>query len=771
MLDLSSREKSIITGDAEFYWLFYVEDSNGNTYHWAMAAHEFFDTFNWDTISWDTITWGNDETKYTFRVIPDSFKGIRFTRSKPEYGIIAPNETTFEISNSDSSLTAGDFAGGVCLINLLVKDNTSESVLAGWRFRIKRANEAYKVIRFTCQDFLVDKLRGDYPNTRLISDIWPTNEGNDFGLCVPVIFGTAYIPLQSFYHSTDAERYYMLGDSSKTFGVTRVHSFADWDTDAEWVRDDGFTFSILTKQDANGNNWKVLAPYIADADADGVEDSIGVWKSGGAFLPITAQVQDKDTLNKTNPADVIQYILEDFGIDSGNIDVGAGSTFESAKNTFNDWGLEFNGAFYSKQSRAKVLSQLLIQCNAHILVADKIELHIRGFNITGDKLIDSTKVMKGSWRFQYVTESENDSGYVAWQQENRPQDRFIKTLVPSRSEGTTDVSSGEILNCAFVSNDEHIRKLGTLYYQWKLNRKARISFGGMPQTVLFQPGDVIQINDDDYGSTVVYTTEEDGTIAYEMDDVTFWFEEGGDEDVPNKVVVNSMRIKRDLSIDFDCVYYGELYKWGNVIVSETTSIDDATQNEWSPAIQGPKANPSSGSSPRNVDLINHDDLAGFVAGEHIDHSTVSVLTSGILSGGGPITSNVTISLKHADIDHDSLSGFVANEHIDWSISQSDHEIYPGNIDGDTISIDWNPTNYTPAADSVSTAESDDHLAAHLYGIDQALSSLGGGASGTVTVVTAVAQDSAGDVTYKTRDLTINNGVITTIGSESGWTAA
>jgi len=42
------------------------------------------------------------------------------------------------------------------------------------------------------------------------------------------------------------------------------------------------------------------------------------------------------------------------------------------------------------------------------------------------------------------------------------------------------------------------------------------------------------------------------------------------------------------------------------------------------------------------------------------------------------------------------------------------------IDGDKLDLDWNPTNYTPAA---TPAEADhvDNLTAHLYGIDQALS--------------------------------------------------
>jgi hypothetical protein len=61
--------------------------------------------------------------------------------------------------------------------------------------------------------------------------------------------------------------------------------------------------------------------------------------------------------------------------------------------------------------------------------------------------------------------------------------------------------------------------------------------------------------------------------------------------------------------------------------------------------------------------INHNSLSNYVANEHIDHSTVSISSGGILSGGGTIDSNQTITLANADIDHDQLTNFTANEHF------------------------------------------------------------------------------------------------------------
>ena len=77
--------------------------------------------------------------------------------------------------------------------------------------------------------------------------------------------------------------------------------------------------------------------------------------------------------------------------------------------------------------------------------------------------------------------------------------------------------------------------------------------------------------------------------------------------------------------------------------------------------------------------IVHDSLSGFVANEHIDHSGVSVIAGTGLTGGGTIAANRTLNViagtgltANADnittndgqIVHDNLSGFVANEHID-----------------------------------------------------------------------------------------------------------
>ena len=80
----------------------------------------------------------------------------------------------------------------------------------------------------------------------------------------------------------------------------------------------------------------------------------------------------------------------------------------------------------------------------------------------------------------------------------------------------------------------------------------------------------------------------------------------------------------------------------------------------------------------NDGQIVHDNLSGFVANEHIDHSTVSITAGNGLTGGGTIAATRTlnigagtgisvaadaISTNDGQIVHDNLSGFVADEHI------------------------------------------------------------------------------------------------------------
>ncbi len=75
-----------------------------------------------------------------------------------------------------------------------------------------------------------------------------------------------------------------------------------------------------------------------------------------------------------------------------------------------------------------------------------------------------------------------------------------------------------------------------------------------------------------------------------------------------------------------------------------------------------------------IGSINHDELLGFVANEHIDHSTVSILAGTGLSGGGDLTADRTLSVNPAGIDHGLLSGLADDDHPQYPLAGSTETI-------------------------------------------------------------------------------------------------
>lgn len=71
------------------------------------------------------------------------------------------------------------------------------------------------------------------------------------------------------------------------------------------------------------------------------------------------------------------------------------------------------------------------------------------------------------------------------------------------------------------------------------------------------------------------------------------------------------------------------------------------------------------STPSLVYNLDHDGFSGFVLDEHIAHSGVTIVAGGILSGGGTIAANRTISLANSDIDHGSISGLDGDDHTQY----------------------------------------------------------------------------------------------------------
>jgi hypothetical protein len=86
-----------------------------------------------------------------------------------------------------------------------------------------------------------------------------------------------------------------------------------------------------------------------------------------------------------------------------------------------------------------------------------------------------------------------------------------------------------------------------------------------------------------------------------------------------------------------------------------------------------------GTISANAAQINHDDLSGFVANEHIDHATVSITAGDGLSGGGNILSTRTL---------DVVGGYGITVNAD-DVETNNAEVRGLFVAGDGISIDAN----------------------------------------------------------------------------------
>ena len=516
------------------------------------------------TFKWRYLLYESDDTEHDSdadEILVTSFSGIDLKRSRSDGRITAPSEVKITVSDSGNTLNPADFEdGGYLIIELYLYDGAAYEKIAGWKFRIRSAIHQYQALEVVGEDYLQQFLRGTYPNTRKPEDIFPSNRSyNNDKLCIPVTFGTAYIPLRDVFIS-DAG-YILLGDTTPTYTITKVRSPRQSGGVSVW--DSGtYTFTQSTKADVDSNNWRVFQATIADADGDGTVDSHGFWgTAGGPILDPLIKFTRSDTVSKTSPADIIEYVLEDMGVPSAMLD---STTFTAAKTTFTAWGLAFNGGYWFHQPREAVLSQLLTMCNSCLKVTEKIELHV--LSKTSIKTITSSDVLKsgnrggqGSFKYRSVINKKlSDSGYVNWQQDDQPQDAFIKTLVGADG-STTDYISDEILNVPFIQDSIEAQKIGILYYQRKLCKIGDASFNGKAHLLTIQPDDAITIDDTNYGYS-----------SYDA-------------------IVDRIKIGHDLSTRISASKYSlSLNDWNDLSPKAHKVATDNLSGSWQNALVGPE---------------------------------------------------------------------------------------------------------------------------------------------------------------------------------------
>ena len=576
MITLNATQQAIIAAGAqEISWLWEVTPispiGGTSTFYWSTKIKTF------------------SGQPYTATIIPASFDGVVETRSRSEYGIQAPNELKFDIKYDQQYASA--FKDATVVLKLVVlagvdSEETApylqeifpdeafpieqwpfvgavstvdhEEIIRSYKFVVKDCYAEYGRLKFNCVDFVQRYLEGTYPNTPLTSELFPSTEsGNNDNMCVPVTFGTCYIPLRCIYAGTS--RYYLLGPvTGHAYTISAVRSPDEWAGVSEW--DNTYTFTQSTQNDVDGNPWRVFQPIIADSDSDGVEDACGLWYDNGRFLDMPTQFSDSATASITNFADLIAYVLEDMGIAAADIDTGAGSSFETAAATFDSWGLTCNGAFYYKEDRRKVLSRLLNMCHATLVIRDKIQLRV--LSKTSRQTVTSAHILRkadtpgpGSFVTAPMAVSENDSGYVSFAPANKPQSKLQKAKVAIGVAANNIASENLIVD--FVQDSADVRKIGVLYYQRKFLKEANKTFSAKPNLLALEPDDMITVSGDNYGGTY-------------------------------PVLIDEIRINPNTSMEFKCIKFkSDLYDWTDLADTPLSFADEETLSPWTPVVAGP----------------------------------------------------------------------------------------------------------------------------------------------------------------------------------------
>jgi len=501
---------------------------------------------------------------YTGKILPSSFNGVSVTRSKSEYGVQVPSGGTITVSNAGNVLAESDFKTAGVFKSLTIKLLFDSTLFLTYLFKISRVDDIHQQLVIHYEDYITQYLEGTWPNTEYFSAIAPDdNIGPNY--CIPVPFGTVYIPTAPLFLTGD-DVYYILSESALGTGWTisamtsprELGSYSWWlnnyyfaydafdaanfviDEAVTWdggastgtivATDNGdpegtMTINVTAGTLANndviaaagsgaecvvdgavthiypdaqkaiaGTNYRVFQPLVAAAHA------VGAWSTKKRYAPITQYKVTggtPDVSTYTAVDDVLEYILEDMGVPSANIDSAGSFAATETEVGAGGWGLTFNYGYYFHQDRKKVIADILNAFNCYLALTDKVELHY--FDKTSRVTLTSADIKN----FQIVsgrTKTIYDGAFVAFQEANQPQDLLNKYAVAADNTSYSNISS-EVLEIPFYTNDQYAQRACQLWQQRKWYGDKKFKFDTKRAQIEYMPDDTITINDSRYGGS------------------------------------------------------------------------------------------------------------------------------------------------------------------------------------------------------------------------------------------------------------------------------
>lgn len=598
---LTPFQKNVLDADVktEISWLFDV-DKNGNgviDYYWSTKDK-----------SWDGDT-------YTFKIV--NFTPINMQRGRADSGLQAPSAFTFTVSNKNNTLLPTDFDGGEVVLRLVIKaqlafdgevgeltfgDTTPEITNEGevevrvWRFQITGVDSAYQKLTFHCRDWLQKYLEGDYPNTAVVQALF-VNQDDCCPSCaeyleelesgsthehstteksatfvVPLIFGRPTIPIRPVWLAAASKKLYMLGPKDGiTYTPYAIRTPLTWHGEAQRWSTDDYTFNTASYFANDGNEYTFGEFIVVDTDDDGVADSNIAFGEDNHYYDIPCEYERDDTNTLTSPVDIIDYILQDWGVAASLIDA---TTKAAVKAVHAEWGLELHVGFWQQKTRKSVLAKLLAMSRMELIVRDKIyfKLHTKDIQHAVEKewVIKRDDRGEGTFSSQALTAPQiKDSGYVVYQEQGQCLGRMLKVLIGAK--GTTNDISGTTIRADFVQDQLIAQRIGILALQRLLLPKSTISFMSKGKCLQIECDDMIEIRPADYGA---------GT---------------GEE---YSVLVDSMAIAKDLSVRIGATRFSaDLDDWEELSpVLAGVELDVTGTDVQRAIVSGPDARDGDGTS-------------------------------------------------------------------------------------------------------------------------------------------------------------------------------
>lgn len=583
MLSLTAEQQAIIDSPVKAVsWLFDVVDKNLSVHRWSTKrayaggiGGVVTDTASAGAYTDTTQAGVLAEMVYDFKII--NFSGVSLSRPRTESGIMPPAELSFSAINKDNVFSADDFEGGYVTLSLYMGDGSGAEIkIRAWKFLVKKVEGSYQQLDFTCEDFFQQYIDGEYPGAEYrlesvepvwaagiawqadvawtlgteatvraygmkVRDLFPSADGDiDDDRCVPLPFGECYIPIRSAY--IIADRFYALGPTiaaggAVTYSIAACRTPRDYSAKTEYTSP-AYGFDQYTKISDEGYSVQTMQAMIAPGPAN------GLFEDGDHYFDLPVKFTRSDTATVTNPADVIEYVLKDMGVAAADIDA---TTFAAAGATYDSWSLAFNGAFWRVIPREKALTLLLAMCHSTLIIGETLELHV--LDSAAQKIVTSAHVMKGgdvgigTFSYSAFTRELSDCGSVAYSPTADSQDIGVNALVSAKSSRTH--IDPEPFSMPFVQDATIAANIARLYLQRKLLKKSEERFTGKASLIALQPSDFVSMSGGNYGGL-------------------------------HSVIIDSMRINKDVSIDFVCTGFSDTVEnYGGSVTSPGVYADPA----------------------------------------------------------------------------------------------------------------------------------------------------------------------------------------------------